>query len=83
MVTILTHKCLGNANQNFLDKIDWTQSTSLFDKFWTLFWGVVFIAITSNIPDLYFNYSCMKKMQEHDENLKSLVSKNEFIKRKR
>ena len=79
---VLRLYCLGEEYKIFFLK-KWTATGTFFETAWT--WSLIFIlGITlSNIPDLYFIYSCSKEVEKSDENVKDMLSNQAYLKRKR
>ena len=73
--------CLGEEYKVFfLEK--WTDGT-FFETAWSGLFSVILGISLSNIPDLYFIYSCSKEVQKSDENVKNILSNQAYLQRKR
>ena len=82
MSPVLRLYCLGEEYKIFfLEK--WTATGTFFETAWT--WSlIVILGITmSNILDFYFIYSCSKEVKKSDENVKTMMSNQAYLKRKR
>ena len=55
---------------------------TLFEKIHLWTGAVIIFFCMSNIPDLYFIYSCSKEVERSEENVKNMMSKQAYLKRK-
>ena len=61
----------------------WLSDSSLFEKAWVWSWTVIIFLWMSNIPDFYFVYSGSREVEKSDENVKHMMTKEAYLKRKR
>ena len=78
---IAVFKCQGKEYMPFL--LENQTSENIFETAWRWSWTAIMIILTSNIPDLYFIYSCFKEVESSDEKAKNLISNQAYLKRKR
>ena len=82
-VTINLDVCLGDYYQLFFRESNIPiPNTQIWTSIGSLFEWIVLICM-SNIPDFYFIYSCSKEVKRSDENVKNMLSKQAYLKRKR
>ena len=74
-------KCLGEEHKIFLHEKH--SSDNPFETVLTWSWRVIMIIFMSNIPEIYFIYSCFKKVERSDEEAKNMICNEAYLKRKR
>ena len=83
---ILQNVCLGEYYQIFFlenNREIWTSGSSVFEIVSLWSWTVIIFLCMSNILDFYFIYSCSKKVERSDENVKNMISNQAYLRRKR
>ena len=84
--SILQNVCLGEYYQIFFlenNREIWTSGSSVFEIVSLWSWTVIIFLCMSNILDFYFIYSCSKKVERSDENVKNMISNQAYLRRKR
>ena len=56
---------------------------TFFETAWAWSWSLILGISMSNILDFYFIYSCSKKVERSDENVKNMISNQAYLRRKR
>ena len=74
-------KCLGEEHMIFL--LENHTSGIFFETVLTWTLTAIIMIMTSNIPDLYFIYSCFKKIESSNDKAKSMISNQAYLNRKR
>ena len=74
-------KCLGEEHLIFL--LENHTSGIFFETVLTWTLTAIIMILTSNIPDLYFIYSCFKEVESSNDKAKSMISNQAYLNRKR